>query len=38
MIQDEANLRTGAKNSYHDRVFEEEIVDLINITKSHYDA
>jgi leucyl-tRNA synthetase len=38
MFKDESNLRTGPKNSYHDRVFEEEIVDLINITKSHYDA
>ncbi|KAG1852611.1 hypothetical protein C8R48DRAFT_350172 [Suillus tomentosus] len=38
MFKDESNLRTGAKSSYHDRVFEEEIVDLINITKGHYDA
>ncbi|KAF6749592.1 leucine-tRNA ligase [Ephemerocybe angulata] len=32
-----ANLRTGAKN-YHDSVFENEVNDLINITKSHYEA
>jgi leucyl-tRNA synthetase len=38
MIKDEANLRHGARNSYHDRVFEEEINDLINITQSHYEA
>jgi leucyl-tRNA synthetase len=38
IFKDESNLRTGPKSSYHDRVFEEEIVDLINITKSHYDA
>jgi leucyl-tRNA synthetase len=31
------NLRTGAKN-YHDTVFEEEMVDLVNITQSHYEA
>ncbi|KAH7921139.1 leucyl-tRNA synthetase [Leucogyrophana mollusca] len=33
-----ATLRQGPKDSYHDRVFEEEINDLINITKSHYEA
>lgn len=38
MLKDDSNLRHGAKSSYHDRVFEEEIIDLINITKTHYDA
>jgi leucyl-tRNA synthetase len=38
MIKDEGNLRRGDRNSYHDRVFEEEINDLINITQSHYEA
>ncbi|KAF5325592.1 hypothetical protein D9611_000840 [Ephemerocybe angulata] len=37
MVKDQANLRTGAKN-YHDSVFENEVNDLINITKSHYEA
>ncbi|KAH7882164.1 hypothetical protein F5I97DRAFT_1912888 [Phlebopus sp. FC_14] len=36
-LKNEPNLRHGDK-TYHDRVFEEEIIDLINITKSHYDA
>lgn len=38
MINDEPNLRHGARNSYHDQVFEQEINDLINITQTHYDA
>ncbi|THH16229.1 hypothetical protein EW146_g4378 [Bondarzewia mesenterica] len=38
MTQNAANLRTGPRNSYHDNVFEQEINDLINITKSHYEA
>ncbi|EGN94714.1 hypothetical protein SERLA73DRAFT_96086 [Serpula lacrymans var. lacrymans S7.3] len=38
MIKDQATLRQGPRNSYHDRVFEEEINDLINITKGHYEA
>ncbi|KAN0080063.1 hypothetical protein V8E55_009629 [Tylopilus felleus] len=36
MLKDETKLRTGPKN-YHDRVFEEEIVEHINITKHHFD-
>jgi len=36
MIKDEANLRHGPR-TYHDDVFEEEINDLINITKGHYE-
>lgn len=36
MLKDESKLRVGPKN-YHDRVFEEEIIDHINITKHHYD-
>lgn len=35
-MKDETKLRTGPKN-YHDRVFEEEIVEHINITKHHFD-
>ncbi|KZV82956.1 hypothetical protein EXIGLDRAFT_559291, partial [Exidia glandulosa HHB12029] len=31
------NMRRGEKN-FHDRVFEEEIYDLINQTKAHYEA
>jgi leucyl-tRNA synthetase len=37
MIRDGAGLRTGPKDSYHDKVFEEEINNLINITKERYD-
>ncbi|THH28181.1 hypothetical protein EUX98_g6001 [Antrodiella citrinella] len=36
MIKDDSKLRTGDKN-YHDRVFEEEVNDLVNITKGHYE-
>ncbi|KAI6118488.1 hypothetical protein EDD16DRAFT_1585150 [Pisolithus croceorrhizus] len=38
MLKDDSKLRHGAKSSYHDHVFEEEIIDLINITKTHYEA
>ncbi|KDQ54541.1 hypothetical protein JAAARDRAFT_38215 [Jaapia argillacea MUCL 33604] len=38
MAKDEPNMRQGPRSSYHDRIFEEEINDLINITKSHYDG
>lgn len=38
MLKDDSKLRHGPKSSYHDRVFEEEIIDLINITKGHYEA
>lgn len=38
MTKDAAGLRTGPKNSYHDKVFEEEINNLINITKEHYES
>ncbi|KAG8215233.1 hypothetical protein J3R82DRAFT_8779 [Butyriboletus roseoflavus] len=37
MLKDETKLRVGPRN-YHDRVFEEEIIDHINITKHHYDS
>lgn len=37
MFKEEANLRHGALN-YHDKVFENEVNDLINITQTHYDA
>ncbi|KAF7320806.1 hypothetical protein HMN09_00167000 [Mycena chlorophos] len=37
MVKEQASLRQGAKE-YHDNVFEHEINDLINITKSHYEA
>lgn len=36
MAKDKSKLRTGARN-YHDRVFENEVNDLINITKKYYD-
>ncbi|KAH7909984.1 hypothetical protein BJ138DRAFT_1127238 [Hygrophoropsis aurantiaca] len=38
MINDQSSLRKGAQDSYHDRVFEEEVNDLINVTKGHYEA
>jgi len=34
----QSNLRHGPKDSYHDLAFEEEINELINVTKSHYEA
>jgi len=37
MIKEQGKLRTGLK-IYHDLVFEEEIKNLINITKEHYEA
>ncbi|KAF9238326.1 hypothetical protein BU15DRAFT_88395 [Melanogaster broomeanus] len=37
MLKDESKLRQGPK-TYHDRVFEEEIIDHINMTKTHYDS
>lgn len=37
MIREQDKLRAGQK-IYHDLVFEEEIKNLINITKEHYDA
>jgi len=37
MIKEQGNLRAGPK-IYHDSVFEEEIKNLINITKEHYEA
>ncbi|KAF8556757.1 leucyl-tRNA synthetase [Imleria badia] len=37
MLKDDSKLRTGPQY-YHDRVFEEEIIDHINITKHHYDT
>ncbi|KAK7055247.1 hypothetical protein R3P38DRAFT_3385345 [Favolaschia claudopus] len=38
MLKEAPNLRQGPKTSYHDKVFEHEINDLINITQSHYEA
>jgi leucyl-tRNA synthetase len=37
MVAESAKLRSGLRN-YHDRVFEEDIKDLINITQRHYEA
>ena len=37
MIREQNKLRTGPK-IYHDLVFEEEIKNLINVTKEHYEA
>lgn len=37
MMKEGASLRTGPKSSYHDKVFEEEINNLINITKEQYE-
>lgn len=36
MTQNQASLRTGQKE-YHDRIFEEEINQLINATQEHYE-
>ncbi|KAF9453511.1 leucyl-tRNA synthetase [Macrolepiota fuliginosa MF-IS2] len=36
-LKDEASLRHGER-TYHDKVFEQEINELINITQSHYAA
>jgi leucyl-tRNA synthetase len=36
-VVEKSKLRGGPRN-YHDRVFEEEIKDLVNITQSHYEA
>lgn len=36
-LKEEASLRHGDK-SYHDKVFEQEINELVNITQSHYAA
>ncbi|TFK47205.1 leucyl-tRNA synthetase [Heliocybe sulcata] len=35
-VKDQSKLRQGPRN-YHDKVFEEEIHDLTNITKKYYD-
>jgi hypothetical protein len=37
MTKEGAGLRTGPKDSYHDKVFEEEINNLINITRERYE-
>jgi leucyl-tRNA synthetase len=37
MTKEGAGLRAGPKDSYHDKVFEEEINNLINITKEQYE-
>ena len=37
MIKEQGNLRAGPK-IYHDLIFEEEIKNLINTTKEHYEA
>jgi leucyl-tRNA synthetase len=37
MIKDDGNLRKGEQN-YHDKVFEHEINDLINVTQNRYEA
>jgi len=37
MVKEGAGLRTGPKNSYHDKVFEEEINNSINITNEQYE-
>jgi len=37
MVKDDADLRHGERN-YHDKVFEHEINELINVTQSHYEA
>lgn len=38
MTKDASGLRTGPKDSYHDKVFEEEINNLISVTKEHYES
>ena len=37
MTKEGAGLRTGPKDSYHDKIFEEEINNMINITKEQYE-
>ena len=37
MVKEKDGLRQGGRN-YHDKVFEHEINNLINITQSHYEA
>ena len=37
MTKGQSSLRQGPL-SYHDNIFEEEINDLINITKGHYET
>jgi leucyl-tRNA synthetase len=37
MMQDLSKLRTGTRN-FHDRVFEHEVNELINVTYGHYNA
>ena len=37
MEKDKSKLRSGEKN-FHDKVFEEEIKELINTTYRHYEA
>ena len=36
MIKEPKGLRTGPRDSYHDKVFEDEINNLINQTKTNY--
>ncbi|TFK69763.1 leucyl-tRNA synthetase [Pluteus cervinus] len=38
MVKDVPNLRHGPKDSYHDKIFEHEINELIKVTQSHYEA
>ncbi|TDL26973.1 leucyl-tRNA synthetase [Rickenella mellea] len=38
MFKDDSNMRHGPAKSYHDLIFENEINELISITKEHYDA
>jgi leucyl-tRNA synthetase len=37
-VNDQSKLRTGPRNSYYDKVFEEEIKELTNIAKESYQA
>ncbi|KAF9529079.1 hypothetical protein CPB83DRAFT_893789 [Crepidotus variabilis] len=37
MVKDKETLRSGEKN-YHDKVFEQEVNELINTTQRHYEA
>jgi leucyl-tRNA synthetase len=36
-LKDRKNLRTGPKDSFHDKVFAAEMDDLINISQEHYE-
>ena len=38
MFKSKDSLRQGPRNSFYDKVFEQEVNELINVTQSHYEA